>query len=250
MRTKGSAGNEPDFKLFSRFVVIDCGSLKRFKRSVLNFLPAGKNGAKPPELFRISLQWLTFTSMSGKGRIILDSDRFALTIDRLCFQLVEEFDDFTDTCLVGIQPKGTLLLDRICRRLADYLGIDHIASGKLDITFYRDDFRRRERPLEASVTEMDFLVEDKNVILIDDVLYTGRTVQAALTALNHYGRPRVVELLSLVDRRFNRQLPIFSTFTGIRVDALDEAYVKVEWKETSGTDKVLLFANKQEAQQA
>ncbi|MBK6948725.1 MAG: bifunctional pyr operon transcriptional regulator/uracil phosphoribosyltransferase PyrR [Haliscomenobacter sp.] len=186
--------------------------------------------------------------MSRKGRIILDSDRFALTIDRLCYQLVEEFDDFKDTCLIGIQPKGTLLQDRIYRRLVDHLGIDHIANGKLDITFYRDDFRRRERPLEASVTEIDFLVEDKNVVLIDDVLYTGRTVQAALTALNHYGRPRAVELLSLVDRRFNRQLPIFSTFTGIRVDALDEAYVKVEWKEISGVDQVLLFANKQEAQ--
>ena len=95
---------------------------------------------------------------------------------------------------------------------------------------------------------MNFLVEDKNVVLVDDVLYTGRTVQAALTALNHYGRPQKVELLTLVDRRFNRHLPIFANFKGIQVDALDRAYVRVEWKETHGADRVLLFADKKAVQ--
>jgi len=80
---------------------------------------------------------------------------------------------------------------------------------------------------------------------VDDVLYTGRTVQAALTALNHYGRSAKVELLALVDRRFNRDLPIKSDYTGIRVDALDEAYVKVEWNDTDGEDRILLFPQKQ-----
>ena len=178
------------------------------------------------------------------GRVILNQGRFALTIDRLCHQLIESFDSFQDTCLVGIQPRGVPLADRIHSRLTDITGIPDIQYGKLDITFYRDDFRQRNKPLRASVTEMDFIVEDLNVILIDDVLYTGRTVQAALTALQHFGRPKKVELVALIDRRFNRDLPIQSDYTGMQVDAVDEAYVKVEWKESDGEDQVLIFPQK------
>lgn len=183
-----------------------------------------------------------------KQRIIIGPERFSLTIDRLCHQLLEEFDDFSDTCLIGIQPRGVALSDRIYRHLIDHLKIPQINYGKLDITFYRDDFRRQGASIHASVTEIDFLVENKKVVLIDDVLYTGRTVQAALTALNHYGRPDKVELLTLVDRLFNRELPIQSNFTGIKVDALDEAYVKVEWANTHGEDRVILFSDKKAAQ--
>ncbi|MEY3367295.1 MAG: hypothetical protein RI973_450 [Bacteroidota bacterium] len=179
-------------------------------------------------------------------RLLLSSERFAITIERLCHQLIENHDDFEDTCLLGIQQGGVPLLERICLRLREITGRQHFLNGKLDITFYRDDFRRRPKPLRASVTEIDFLVEGKNVVLMDDVLYTGRSVQAAMTALQHYGRPNRVELLSLVDRRFNRELPIRSDYTGIRVDALDEAYVKVEWKEVEGEDRVLLFQNRSE----
>ncbi len=178
----------------------------------------------------------------SSGRIILSRERFALTIDRLCHQLIENHDTFDKTCLIGIQQGGVPLLNRIHKRLTSILGIPTIENGKLDITFYRDDFRRRSKPLRASVTEMNFLVEDKNVVLIDDVLYTGRSVQAALTALQHYGRPHRVELLSLVDRRFNRDLPIKADYVGIRVDALDEAYVRVEWQEVEGEDQILLFS--------
>ncbi len=175
------------------------------------------------------------------GRIILNPGRFSLTLDRLCHQLIENHDLFERTCIIGIQPRGVAMADRIHRRLSEITGISTIEYGKLDITFYRDDFRHRDKPLRASVTEMDFLVENKNVVLVDDVLYTGRTVQAALTALQHYGRPRKVELLALVDRRFNRDLPIRADYAGIRVDALDEAYVKVEWREAEGEDRVLIF---------
>lgn len=184
----------------------------------------------------------------NKGRVILDQDRFGLTIDRLCHQLIEEFDQFEDACIVGVQPRGVWLSDRIYKRLKAILNVPEILYGKLDITFYRDDFRIRAKPLRASVTEMEFLVEGLNVILVDDVLYTGRTIQAALTALNHYGRPKSVKLLALVDRRFNRHLPIQSNYTGITVDALDEAYVKVEWAESNGEDSVVLFADKKEAE--
>lgn len=181
------------------------------------------------------------------GRIILNQERFALTLERLCHQVIEKFDNLNNTCLVGIQPRGVVLAERLAERLKDILGVDHLDLGKLDITFYRDDFRKRDKPLRASVTEMDFLVEDKNVILVDDVLFSGRTVNAALTALNHYGRPREVELLVLVDRRFNRHLPVQPDFTGITVDALDQAYVKVEWRHHDGEDRVLLFATKEDA---
>ncbi|MDX1942678.1 MAG: bifunctional pyr operon transcriptional regulator/uracil phosphoribosyltransferase PyrR [Saprospiraceae bacterium] len=180
----------------------------------------------------------------NEGRVILNQERFALTIERLCQQLIEEYDDFNATCLVGIQTGGAVLTDRLCQRIQEILGIPKLASGKLDITFYRDDFRRRDKPLAPSATEMDFIVEDKNVVLIDDVLYTGRTTQAALTALNHFGRPRSVELLVMVDRRFNRHLPVQPDFVGIVIDALDEAYVRVEWQEENGEDRILLFADK------
>lgn len=183
----------------------------------------------------------------GNGRLITGKERFGLTIERLCHQLIEEYDDFSRTCLVGIQPRGVLLAGRIRERLSNIQQKPPLDFGKLDITFYRDDFRKRHKPLRASTTEMDFLVEDRHVVLIDDVLYTGRTINAALTALNHYGRPRSVELLVLVDRRFNRHLPIQPDFTGITIDALDQAYVKVEWADIDGEDRVLLFPSKEEA---
>ena len=180
----------------------------------------------------------------NRGKNILAKERFRLTIDRLCHQLVEEYNDFENTCIIGIQERGVLLADRIIERLQMILPNTQIEYGKLDITFYRDDFRARETPLKASSTEVDFLIENKKVILVDDVLYTGRTIQAALAALQDFGRPERVELVTLVDRRFNRNLPIQSDYTGITVDALDEAYVKVEYENIDGQDRILLFSAK------
>lgn len=196
-----------------------------------------------PQRFAIPVRFSIFAVMT-EGRIILTTERFGLTIERLCQQLIEQYDFFENTCLVGVQTGGVCLGDRLHARLMEILGVPNIEYGKLDITFYRDDFRRRDKPLTASVTEMDFLVEDKHVVLLDDVLYTGRTTQAALTALNHFGRPRSVALLVMVDRRFNRHIPIKANYVGITVDALDEAYVKVEWQEVEGEDRILLFADK------
>ncbi len=185
-----------------------------------------------------------------KGRVILNSKRFTLTIDRLCHELIEEYGNFENACIIGIQQHGVWLADHLHRRLLRILKLKHIEYGKLDITFYRDDFRIRDKPLSASTTEINFLVDDKRVILVDDVLYTGRTVQSALTALQHYGRPQKVELLSLVDRRFNRHLPIQSDYYGLMIDALEEAYVKVEWEERDGENQVILFAHKKDKDQA
>ncbi|MFT4664411.1 MAG: pyrimidine operon attenuation protein/uracil phosphoribosyltransferase [Polaribacter sp.] len=183
----------------------------------------------------------------SKGKTILAKERFALTIDRLCHQLIENYEQFDNACIVGVQPKGVLLSDRIHQRLLEILDIPEIEYGKLDVTFHRDDFRMRDIPIAASITEMDFLVEKKKVILIDDVLYSGRTIQSALAALQHYGRPKQVELLTLVDRRFNRSLPIQSDYTGLTVDAINEAYVRVEWKDgKKGSDRIILFADKEQ----
>lgn len=173
----------------------------------------------------------------------MESERFGLTILRLCHQLIERYDDFNNVCLVGVQYRGVWLSERIATILKD-LGVENLQHGKLDITFFRDDFRLRDKPLKASPTEMPFLIEEKQVILVDDVLYTGRTTQAALTALNQYGRPQSVSLLALVDRQFNRHLPIRPDFVGMQVDALDEAYVKVEYADRHGSDQILIFPEK------
>lgn len=186
---------------------------------------------------------LTFAPLMQVGKTLLDRPRFALTIERLCHQLLEDWGDFSNACIVGIQPRGTMLSNRIHTRLEQLIGT-HIEYGKLDITFHRDDFRMPDGPLAPHPNEIDFIVADKKVLLIDDVLYTGRTISAALAALQDYGRPSAVELLVLVDRRFNRHLPIQPDYVGITVDALDEAYVKVRWDEIHGEDEILLFDKK------
>jgi len=182
----------------------------------------------------------------SKGRVILSNERFQLTIERLCHQLIEKYDNFEDTCIIGIQPRGVHFSNRLYARLSKILKIKKLDYGKLDITFFRDDFRQRDKPLTAYSTDLNFLVENKKVILVDDVLYTGRTIQSAMNALNHYGRPDQVELLTLVDRRFNRHLPVQADYVGMTIDSLDEAFVKVEWEETDGEDKIILFPRKLE----
>ena len=163
----------------------------------------------------------------SRGKVILEGARFDLTIERLCRELIENYGDFTDTCLVGIQQNGIPLSERIAGRLKKRLPKVELVTGKLDVTFYRDDFRRRDKAIKGSETVMEFLVENRKVVLIDDVLYTGRTIHAAMAALQDFGRPAQVELLALIDRRFNRHLPIQADYIGMSVDSLDEAYVKV-----------------------
>jgi pyrimidine operon attenuation protein / uracil phosphoribosyltransferase len=179
------------------------------------------------------------------GRILLSGKAFELTIERLCYQLIEDHEDFSEVCFIGIQPRGVLLSDRLMERMSLLFPGFQFSYGKLDITFYRDDFRTRNKPLSASVTNIDFLVENKEVILIDDVLYTGRTIHAALSAIQHFGRPANVKLLTLVDRRFNRELPVQADYVGLTVDALDDAYVKVMWKGVDEGDFIHFYPNKE-----
>ena len=144
-------------------------------------------------------------------------------------------------CLIGIQPRGIYLAKRLADMLTANYHISQVQLGSLDITFFRDDFRRGDKPLAANATHIDFLVEDKNVVFIDDVLYTGRSIRAALTAIQSFGRPKHIELLTLIDRRFSRHLPIQPDYRGRQVDAISNEKVIVNWKENNGEDAVYLI---------
>jgi pyrimidine operon attenuation protein/uracil phosphoribosyltransferase len=154
--------------------------------------------------------------------------------------LIESHNNFENTVLIGLQPRGIHVLSRLKEQLESILNYP-IVCGNLDITFYRDDFRRREKPIIPSVTNIDFVIENKNVVLIDDVLHTGRTIRSGLDALMTFGRPNKVELLALIDRRFQRDLPIQADYVGCTVDTLISEKVSVEWKATEGADQVFLF---------
>ena len=173
-------------------------------------------------------------------KVLLSSKEIHIILHRLACQLLENHLDFKDTVLVGLQPRGIFLAQRLTQILRDTYGVKKIPLGFLDITFYRDDFRRGDKTLEASSTEINFLVEGKTVVLIDDVLYTGRSIRAALTAIQSFGRPKEIELLTLIDRRFSRHLPIQPNYRGRQVDAINEEKVKVLWEENDGKDVIYL----------
>lgn len=173
-------------------------------------------------------------------KILLTSREVNIILHRLACQLIEKHLDFTDTVLIGIQPRGSFVAKRIKKILEEEYNVPQVKLGLLDITFFRDDFRRSEKPLEANKTEIDFLVENKKVVFIDDVLYTGRSIRAALTAIQSFGRPGEIELLVLIDRRFSRHLPIQPDYRGRQVDAINNNTVKVCWEENEGEDKVYI----------
>jgi pyrimidine operon attenuation protein/uracil phosphoribosyltransferase len=176
-------------------------------------------------------------------KVLLNSKEVNIILNRLACQLIEKHLDFSDTVLIGIQPRGTFLAERLKELLENEYHISNVSLGYLDITFFRDDFRRTNKPLEANKTQIDFLVEEKKVIFIDDVLYTGRSIRAALTAIQSFGRPSGIELLALIDRRFSRDLPIQPDYRGRQVDAINGEKVKVCWAEQDGEDGVYLLTN-------
>ncbi|MVT08624.1 bifunctional pyr operon transcriptional regulator/uracil phosphoribosyltransferase PyrR [Chitinophaga tropicalis] len=173
-------------------------------------------------------------------KTILNDTQVAITVDRLCHQLIENHLDFSQTVLIGLQPRGIFLSERIYRTLQKLLPGVQIHYGKLDITFYRDDFNKGSQLHVPNETAIDFSIENKRVVLIDDVLYTGRTTRSALDAMLDFGRPSAVELLVLIDRRFTRQLPIQADYTGRTIDAVMSEKVKVRWAERDGADEVVI----------
>ena len=174
-------------------------------------------------------------------KVLLTAKEVNIILHRLACQLIENHLDFKETILIGLQPRGRFLAERIKQILEQDYNADNILLGFLDITFFRDDFRRSGKPLEANKTQIDFLVEGKKVVFIDDVLYTGRSIRAALTAIQSFGRPSSIELLTLIDRRFSRHLPIQPDYRGRQVDAISDEKVKVIWKENEGEDSVYLI---------
>lgn len=173
-------------------------------------------------------------------RVLLSSKQIELTLTRLAHQLIEVHQDFSDSFLIGIQPRGIFMADRMAQIISNIIHKE-IGYGKLDFTLHRDDLHRTDEIILPSETDIDFSIENKNVILIDDVLYSGRTIRASLDALMDYGRPKDVELMVMVDRRFHRHVPIQAKYIGIAVDSIESEKVKVKWKEKEGIDEIVLI---------
>jgi len=165
-----------------------------------------------------------------KKRNIIGHKLLQITLDRICQQLIENHDTFEDTVIIGLQPKGVFLAERFQKKLSA-IANKEIPLGLLDTTFFRDDFRRGDAPLKANTTKIPFLIENKKVILIDDVLYTGRSVRASMDAMIAFGRPAKVELLTLINRKYSRDLPIQPNYVGLEVNCLESEKVLVELQE-------------------
>ncbi|MDX2302862.1 MAG: bifunctional pyr operon transcriptional regulator/uracil phosphoribosyltransferase PyrR [Microscillaceae bacterium] len=175
-------------------------------------------------------------------KLILSHDLLEITMHRLCHELIENHGDFQDSVILGLQPRGIFVADKIKEILQQSISKE-ILTGYLDVTFYRDDFRRRDTPIKANATKVGFIIEDKKVILIDDVLYTGRTVRAALDAMIAFGRPQKVELLVLINRMYSRDLPIEPNYVGRDVNTMLSQRVLVEWKEQGFTENGIWLAD-------
>ena len=169
---------------------------------------------------------------------ILSEQQLEITIKRLAHQVLENHIDLYNTVFIGIQPRGVYLSDQIVEEIRKHMPENKIKYGKLDITFYRDDIHKELHV--ANQTNILFSIEGKNVVLIDDVLYTGRTIRAALDALMDLGRPEKVELCVLIDRRFSRQFPIQPDYVGKSIDSIISQKVKVYWKEKDGKEEVVM----------
>lgn len=168
-------------------------------------------------------------------RLILNNAQLDVILHRLALELREDHRDLAHTAIIGLQPRGIQLAKIIHSKLCKITKSNSIRYGELDSTFYRDDYRRGNKPLIPNTISLDFDVEDKEVIIIDDVLYTGRSVRSALNAMADFGRPKHTSLLCLIDRRYNRELPIQPDYVGLEVD-------------TRANDRVLVDLEEQEKQ--
>ncbi len=168
----------------------------------------------------------------------MTEQQISLTIQRLAHQVLENHPDLHNTVIIGMQPRGIYVSDKIVEELQNKTPGKNVHYGKLDITFYRDDVRNQLHI--ANKTDINFSIENKKVILVDDVLYTGRTIRAALDALLDFGRPSKVELCVLIDRRFSRQLPIQPDYVGKVIDALITQKIKVQWKGKDVATEVII----------
>ncbi len=170
--------------------------------------------------------------------VLLNSLEIDILITRLAYELIENHDEFEDTVLLGLQPRGVFLAERVKEKLIS-LGVRRVLLGYLDITFFRDDVRRKGVELMPNQTKVDFVIEGLNVVLIDDVLYTGRSVRSALDAMLAFGRPKKVELLVLIDRKYSRDLPIEANYLGKSVNTVQSQRVLVQWKDQNAEQDII-----------
>ena len=176
-----------------------------------------------------------------KKSILFNNKRLEITINRLCQQLIENHKNFKNTVLIGLQPRGVYFLNRIKKNLEKNLKKE-IRTGYLDTTFYRDDFRSGDIPT-AKETSIPFIVDDKDVIIIDDVLFTGRTVRSAMEGIMNFGRPKKIELLVLVDRKFSRDVPIEPSYCGLKINTITSDRIEVNLTEQGFKEDNIMIEN-------
>jgi pyrimidine operon attenuation protein / uracil phosphoribosyltransferase len=198
---------------------------------------------KLSESFAYCLESVVYLPVRMQKKLILDSELLDLTIARLCQQLIENHNDFSDSVILGLQPRGIFFAEILHKKLQKDTKTQ-IPLGFLDATFYRDDFRRRDTPVKANETRIPFIIEGKNVVLVDDVLFTGRTIRAALDAMIAFGRPAKVELLVLIDRKYNREFPISANYVGKAVNTLSTQRVLVELEAQGFKQNKIWLVNK------
>jgi len=177
-----------------------------------------------------------------ENKVILNSKELSIIIDRLCYELVENHCNFSNTILIGLQPRGVFFAEKISSKLCEITN-KKIKYGELDVTFFRDDFRRQKGILTPHETNIDFNIENGHVIIIDDVLYTGRTIRSALDALGSFGRAQSIELLVLINRRFSREIPIEPKYVGKSIDVFERERVIVNWGLRDEENNVILLNN-------
>src|SRR6186713_3194889 len=172
--------------------------------------------------------------------VVMDADRIGRTLTRIAHEIVERNKGVEDLALVGVRTRGVPIARRIARALREITGHE-VPTGALDITLYRDDLMRHAvgpQPLVRR-TEIQFSIDNRKILLVDDVLYTGRTTRAALDALIDYGRPKGIQLIVLVDRG-HRELPIKADYVGKNLPTSLKQSVQVRLQEIDGTDEIVI----------
>src|SRR6478609_929383 len=194
---------------------------------------------------------MSHPAATAAHRVLLDAEQVARTLSRIAHEIIERNDDLDSVALVGIHTRGVPLAHRLRRLVEERSGVD-LALGQLDITFHRDDVHvrsgsapRRPQPLVRD-TKLDFELEGRTVILVDDVLYTGRTIRAAIDALFEFGRPDRVQLAVLADRG-HRELPIRPDYVGKNLPTTRGERIQVELVEVDEVDRVTLVSERSEA---
>jgi len=189
------------------------------------------------------------TRAPADGRVLLDSEALEGILHRIAHEIIERNPELDDVALVGIHTRGVPLAQRLRRLIEDFAGVE-VALGTVDITFYRDDVQVRggEAPIHPQplvrATRLDFPLEGKTCVLVDDVLYTGRTIRAAIEALFDYGRPARVQLAVLADRG-HRELPIRPDYVGKNLPTARHERVQVELVEVDEIDRVVLISEEE-----